>query len=135
MGLELLEVGAGLAQLGIELLALGVRHAALGVGRLGAVVHEGVEGILLAEVLEEVFRPLALEHAVGDLQSGEVPASLRLCATRDRPRAKPRGRPRAASPPSSNRRWWRSTVRTSQPNARATSLCRAQPRSTRLTMA
>jgi hypothetical protein len=62
------------AELGIELGPLRVRHLARGVVRLHRVVDERVEGVLLAQVLEEVLLPPPLEHPVGDFDGEEVAA-------------------------------------------------------------
>jgi hypothetical protein len=55
VGLELLEMGVGFAQLGGDLAAFRVWDLASGVRWLGTVVHQRVEREFLAEVLEEVL--------------------------------------------------------------------------------
>ena len=65
-------LGAGLAELVGEGLAPGIGYVALRVIGLDGVVDEGVEGVLLAEVLEEVLLSPALEHAEGDLGGRQV---------------------------------------------------------------
>src|SRR3990167_4671662 len=74
LGLEFGEGGAGLADLVVDVAAGRVWDLAQGIGGLDVVLDEGVEGVLLAEVLEEVLLPPAIEHAGGDLDWGEVAA-------------------------------------------------------------
>lgn len=69
-GRESSDVRVGAAVFGVEMGELGVGDAALRVGRLHAEIDERVEGVLLAEVLEKVLLPPALEHSVRDFDGG-----------------------------------------------------------------
>src|SRR3990172_5073412 len=71
--LQLGDLGVGIPDLLVQDASLGVGHGASRVVRLDLVVGERVEQEFLAQVLEEVLLPPALEHAVGDLDVGEVP--------------------------------------------------------------
>jgi hypothetical protein len=69
------DLGAGDADVLVEDAPRGVGHGAGGVGVVDLVVDEGIEEELLAHVLEIVLLPPALEHAVGDLDVAQVPAT------------------------------------------------------------
>ena len=67
-------MGASGAQLGVQRSPAGVGDLAGRVVGLGGVVDEGIEGVLLAQVLEEILLSPALEHAVGDFDVTQIPA-------------------------------------------------------------
>ncbi len=84
LGLQLSQGGASGAQFDVQRLAGRVGDLALGVVGNDVVFDEGIEGVLLAKVLEEVLLSPAIEHALGDLDGGKVPAGShdgRLVAT------------------------------------------------------
>jgi hypothetical protein len=72
LGLELGKVSPRSVELGIEFLAFRIWNTAFGIGGLGPIIHQGVEGILLAHVLEEVLLTPSLEHPVGHLDGWQV---------------------------------------------------------------
>jgi hypothetical protein len=93
---ELGEIGASCTDLLGQSAALGMGDGAGWALRLDAIVDERIEQELFSHVLEEVHLPPAFEHAVGDLDVAQVPATgddLRLMAVVAQPCDLPQARP------------------------------------------
>ena len=72
LGGEAGQLGAGVPELRVEGAAAGIGDVAGGVVGHDAVIDQRVQRIFLAQVLEEVLLPSALEHPMGDLEGGEM---------------------------------------------------------------
>jgi len=73
--LQLCESDAGKFHLPIHFLPRGVGHGPCGVVRLHLIVHESVDCVFLAEVLEEVLLTPALEHPVRHDDVPKIPTA------------------------------------------------------------
>jgi hypothetical protein len=71
---ELGEAGPGLPDLVVDVAPGGVGDLAQGVVGFDVVLDEGIEGVFLTEVLEEVLLLPATKHAGGDLGCGQIAA-------------------------------------------------------------
>ena len=61
-----------LLNLSVELAALRIRNHAVFIGGLNAVVDEGIERVLDAQILEEVLLPPSLGEAIHHLSGGQI---------------------------------------------------------------
>lgn len=75
LALDLIQLGAGGTDLLVQRAPFGIGNRAGGILRLDAIVHQHIQKGFLAHILEEVFLPPTLEHAVGHLDVTQVPAT------------------------------------------------------------
>src|SRR5438552_3509447 len=69
------EVGARTAQLLLHRLARRIRHGTMGIVGFHLVIDQHIDGVLLPCVFEEIFLSPALEHAIGHVDGGQIPAA------------------------------------------------------------